>query len=83
MGTRGIDQQKGGSMNNDFDLPKCDNCGGVNVYRKRIAYFRDNHWREEPFCDEYHCSECGNESVDMSAWFGSAKKEKDTVNNAA
>ena len=56
--------------------PTCDNCGSVDVYRKRLAYYAPavEAWLDDPFCDEYHCNRCGNENVDMSAWFGSVKK---------
>ena len=42
----------------------CDSCGSDDIYRKRIAYFKDGVWTDEPFADEYHCNDCGNEAVE-------------------
>ena len=65
MGTRGIDQQKGGGMNK----PICNECGSDEaVYIKLIFYWDEDNsvWGNEPFCTEVHCGICCNEQVELN-----------------
>jgi predicted nucleic-acid-binding Zn-ribbon protein len=72
VGTRGIDQQKGGSMNK----PACDKCGSDDdVYVQSISYYSAERatWVREAFCDVVHCGKCGNEAVELPEQFKTGK----------
>lgn len=45
--------------------PRCGNCGSADVYMSRIAYwsFFKQRWVEEPFADDFHCNQCGENNV--------------------
>ena len=78
MGTRGIDQQKGGSMTwETIQLrPVCDKCGSAEeVYVQSISYYSAERaaWVREAFCDVVHCGKCGNEAVELPEQFKTGK----------
>mgnify|MGYP001212528794 FL=1 len=67
----------------EVKVPRCDECGSKNVYRKQDASWSEKNrdWTEIEGV-EYHCFQCGNSKVDVEAKFygGFIWKELETEN---
>tara|TARA_X000001388_G_C2173471_1_gene100718 strand:+ start:237 stop:461 length:225 start_codon:yes stop_codon:yes gene_type:complete len=70
MKSRAIQLGVGSPIRLCGEFPVCDECGSENIYRKTDASWckKNQDWTEVQGV-EFHCFECGNESIDVGEEF--------------